>query len=345
MTSVLVTGANGFVGSTLCRKLAERGDRVRGLVRATSDLALLKGVPLEQVTGSLDNPASLAAATRGVEIIYHTAAAVADWGSLDYFRRVNVEGTRSLLEAAVSSAVPRFVHVSTVAVHSFIDSQEMDEQSPQLPTPFPYCQTKREAEALVLDHHRQGRIAASIVRPGDVYGPGDRTTLSNLIGWLKTGWLPYVSGGHTLGAFTYVENLADGLILAGTVERAAGQAYVITDGIRMTWREYFEGLTAALGFPRPWISLHPVLAQAAATACEWIYRTFRLPGRPPVTRYLVDHLRGDFCFSIAKARRELGYEPRVDTDEAIRRTAAWVADVKARPPAAPAARRPGSGWR
>jgi nucleoside-diphosphate-sugar epimerase len=328
MTRVLVSGANGFVGSTLCRKLAGRGDTVRGLVRATGDLSLLEGVPVERVVGSLDDPASLEAATRGTEIVYHAAAAVTDWGPLVYFRRVNVEGTRNLLEAAVANSVRRFVHVSTVAVHSFIDAQEMDEQSPQLPTPFPYCQTKREAEALVLDYHRQGKIAVTIVRPGDVYGPGDRVTLLNLAGLLEAGWLSYVGGGRKMGAFVYVENLADGLILAGTVERAAGEAYVITDGVKMTWREYFERLTTALGVARPRASVHPALAYAAATLLEATYRILRLPGRPPITRYLVAHLRSDFHFSIARARRELGYEPRVGVDEAIRRTAEWYKGIK-----------------
>ncbi len=323
MACVLVSGANGFVGSMLCRKLVERGDTVRGLVRTTSDLALLEGIPVERVVGSLDDPLSLEAATRGVEIVYHAAAAVSDWGPLDYFRRVNVAGTRNLLEAAVANSVRRFVYVSSVAVHSFIDAQEMNEQSPQLPTPFPYCQTKREAEALVLDYHRRGEIAVTIVRPGDVYGPGDRVALLNMAGLLEAGWLPYVGGGRKLGAFAYVENLADGLILAGTVARAAGEAYVITDGVRMTWREYFERLTAALGLPPPRISVHPALAYAVATALEAVYRLLRLPGRPPVTRYLVAHLRGDFHFSIAKAQRELGYEPRIGVDEAIRRTAEW----------------------
>jgi nucleoside-diphosphate-sugar epimerase len=323
MVDVLVTGANGFVGSTLCRKLAGRGDAVRGLVRATSDLALLEGVPVERVVGNLDDPASLEAATRGIEIVYHAAAAVTDWGTLGYFRRVNVEGTRNLLEAAVANGVQRFVHVSTVAVHSFIDAQEMDEQSPQLPTPFPYCQTKREAEALALDYHRRGEIDVTVVRPGDVYGPGDRVALLNMAGLLKAGRLPYVGGGRKLGAFAYVENLADGLILAGTIERAVGEAYVITDGVKMTWREYFGKLTAALGMPHPRISVHPALAYAAATLLEAAYRLLRLPGRPPVTRYLVAHLRGDFHFSIAKARRELVYEPRVGVDEGVRRTAEW----------------------
>jgi nucleoside-diphosphate-sugar epimerase len=130
-----------------------------------------------------------------------------------------------------------------------------------------------------------------------------------------------------LGAFTYVENLADGLILAGTVGDVAGEVYVITDGVKLTWRAYFEKLTVALDVPPPRISVSPVLAYAAASMLESVYRLFHIRRRPPLTRYLVTHLSRDFHFSIAKARRELGYEPCVGVDEAIRRTAEWYKRV------------------
>jgi nucleoside-diphosphate-sugar epimerase len=320
---VLVTGANGFVGAALCRKLVERGDIVRGLVRRTSDLSLLAGLPIERVVGALEDSSSLADAMRGVEVIYHVAGAVSDWGPLAYFRRVNVEGTRNVLRAAVQNGVGRFVYVSSAAVHSFIGAQNMDERSPQLPTPFPYCRSKREAEALALEYHRRGEIPVTIVRPGDVYGPGDRVALLRLSRLLESGWMAHVGQGDKLGAFTYVENLADGLILAGTVESVAGEAYVITDGVKLTWRAYFEKLTAALDVPAPRISVSPALVYAAASALEFVYRLFHVRHRPPITRYLVAHLSRDFHFSIAKARRELGYEPQVGVDEAIRRTAEW----------------------
>jgi nucleoside-diphosphate-sugar epimerase len=320
---VLVTGANGFVGSTLCRKLVERGASVRGLVRESSDLALLVGVAIERVMGDLDDQSSLLDATRDVEVVYHVAAAVSDWGELEYFRRVNVQGTENLLEAAIQNEVGRLVYVSSAAVHSFIDTQDMDEQSPQLPTPFPYCQSKREAEALVLAYHSRGEIAVTIVRPGDVYGPGDRVALLRLSKLLENGLMAYVGRGEKLAAFTYVENLADGLILAGTVDQAVGQIYIITDGAKLTWRAYFEKLTSALNVPRPRICIDPAPAYAAASVLEFVYRLFRIRRRPSITRYLVTHLSSDFHFGIDKARRELGYEPQVGIDEAIERTANW----------------------
>ncbi|MBN1488083.1 MAG: NAD-dependent epimerase/dehydratase family protein [Anaerolineae bacterium] len=324
---VLVTGANGCVGAMLCRKLVERGDSVRGLVRKTSDLSLLEGLPVQRVVGSLEDHASLLGATQDVDIVYHVAAAVTDWGPLTYFRSVNVAGTQNVLDAAVKNHVQRFVYISSVAVHNFTGAQDMDEDSPQLPTPFYYCQTKREAESLVLSYHRQGRMPVVIVRPGDIYGPGDRVSLLPLAPMLESGHMAYVGDGRKLGAFTYVENLVDGLILAGIKKDALGEVFVITDGLKLTWREYFEKLTAALDLPKPWICVPVSLAYALATGLEFVYRLFRIQSRPPITRYLITHLSKDFHFSIEKAHRVLGYAPRVDVNEAISRTAAWYKDV------------------
>jgi nucleoside-diphosphate-sugar epimerase len=134
---ILVTGANGFVGAALCRKLAETGHQVRGLVRKTSDLSLLQGVTLELLFGSLQDAESLRIAAEGMDLVYHIAAAVTDWGTYDYFYEVNVQGTKRVLEASSEADVRRFIMVSSVAVHSFSGGQDMDEQAPQYPTPFP----------------------------------------------------------------------------------------------------------------------------------------------------------------------------------------------------------------
>jgi nucleoside-diphosphate-sugar epimerase len=124
-----------------------------------------------------------------------------------------------------------------------------------------------------------------------------------------------------------VENLADGIVLAGTHPKAAGDAFIITDGVEMSWKIYFEKLTSALNLPAPRWSIHPKAVQTLARIMESIHRLFRIKSRPLVTKYLADHLCGDFHFSIEKAKRQIGYEPKVDVDEAIRRTAQWYRQV------------------
>ncbi|MCD6117995.1 NAD-dependent epimerase/dehydratase family protein [bacterium] len=320
---VLVTGANGFVGAALCRLLLQKKYKVRGLVRETSDLNLLNGISIEKVYGSLKDRESLKKAVDSVDIVFHVAAKVSDWGTFEDFRKVNVEGTRNLIEASISSRVKRFVLISSVAVHSFIGAENMNEDSPQLPTRYPYCQTKREAEALVMQYHKKGLIDVTIVRPGDVYGPGDRTSLLKMSKMLKSGTMGLIGRGRKLGAFVYVENLAYGIYLAGGKASAKGRVYVITDGVRMTWREYFDKLTSAIGVPGPRFSLNPVLAWFFAFVFEAGYNILKVKARPPLTLYLVDHLTHDFHFTINRAEKEIGYKPIFSTDEAIRRTAEW----------------------
>jgi nucleoside-diphosphate-sugar epimerase len=261
-----------------------------------------------------------------VDVVYHAAGAVTDWGPLAYFRQVNVQGTRNLLDAAVENRARRFVYVSSTAVHGF-GAQDMDERTPMPDTRYPYCQSKREAEAWVLAYHKRAQIQAVVVRPGDLYGPGDRVVLLELAGLLESGWLAHVGRGEKIGAFTFVENLADALVLAGSVTDAAGEAYVITDGLRLSWRDYLAKLTAALDLPEPRLSIHPALAFAAAWLLESTYRLLDLRRRPPLTLYLVTHLSRDYHFRIDKAQRELGYRPRVGLEEALEKTAAWYRKV------------------
>lgn len=324
---VFVTGANGFVGAAVCKKLLERGDEVHGLVRQTSDLTLLAGLDVTLHIGSMDEPAALKPVLKGLDVVYHAAAAVSDWGSLAWFRKINVEGTQALMKVAAASEVGRFVFVSSVAVHSFSDVRKKDEHAPQEPTPFPYCQSKREAELAVSRFHGTQGMETVIIRPGDVFGPGDRTSLLKMSGMLEKGQMMLVGGGRALGAFTYVENLADGIILGGTHPAAAGEAFIITDGVEMTWKAYFDQLTQALDLPRPRLSIPPLIVKALGNVMEGVHRLLRLKARPPVTRYLADHLCSHCYFSIDKAREKLGYAPAVEMEEAIARTAAWYKSV------------------
>ncbi len=321
--NVLVTGANGFVGAMLCRKLLDKNYNVYGLVRKTSDLTLLQDLPVKTITGSLQDPKTLRNAVYNIHTIYHVAAAVSDWGSLSWFRSINVDGTRALLGASIDAGATRFVLVSTVAVHAFLGNRNMDENSPQIPNPFPYGISKQEAEHLVLQYYKEKKIDVTIVRPGDVFGPGDRTSLLKMKDMLLKGQMLYLNGGRRLGAFTYVENLCAGIILAGTSKQAIGETYIITDGYQLTWREYFERLTIELNLPRHGLSIPAWLAMLIAVISETLHRLFGIKKRPLITRYLVAHLKKDFHFSIQKAMDELGYHPQISLDEAIHRTAKW----------------------
>jgi len=319
----VVTGANGFVGSNLCKALIKKGHKVRGLVRVTSDLSSIEKLNIELINGSLDDKESLKKAVANVDIVYHVAALANDWGSLKLYRRINVEGTKNILEASSVAKVKRFVYISSIAVHSCYGRQDADENAPAEAVISSYCISKRESESLVMDFYKKTGFPVTIVRPGDVFGPNDRTSFLRMAVPLKKGTLPYIDHGRTVLAYTYVENLVDGIMLAGENKNSIGQAYIITDGIKVTWKELYDALVSELGFRKPLFSLNSRFAWLIAVVLETIYGTLGIKTRPIATRYLINHLRYDFHFSIEKAKKELGYKPEIPFNEGIKRIAQW----------------------
>jgi nucleoside-diphosphate-sugar epimerase len=323
MSTILVTGANGFIGSHLAARLAADGHRVRGLVRKTSDLAFLDGLSLDLRTGDVTDRDSLRPALEGVEVVVHAAGAVSDWGPWEVFRSVNVDGTRNVAEAARDAGVRRLVHIGTAAVHGFEGFRNRDETAPLVRSPFPYCETKREAEEWLLAFARTAPLEAAVIRPGNVFGPRDHTFAEKYLDALAAGKAGYVGGGHRWTCPAYVENLVDGIVLACFEPAARGEAFLITDGLEIDWRTFTEALAAELGVEAPRLSLPFPLAYAAAWVLEAVWRALRRRHPPLLTRYRICNGGRDYHFSIAKAGRLLRYAPRVGFAESVRRTVAW----------------------
>ncbi len=321
--NVLVTGANGFVGSNLCEALVKKGAKVRGLVRKTGDLTFLEGLDIELAYGSLDDRKSLEDATKGIDTVYHVAALTSDWGPLETFRSTNVEGTRNILGVSYESGVKKFVHISTIAVHDCHGKQDVDESYPSEAALSSYCITKREAEKVVMEFYEKYSFPVTIIRPGDVFGPKDRISFLRLVKSLETRTLPYINHGRSLFPYTYIENLVNGIILAGVSEKATGQVYIITDGIKVTWKKFFETLTTYMGIKKPVFSINGSISLVLAAILEFIYKVLDIKNRPPATKYLAAHLKDDIHFSIRKAEEELGYKPEVSFEESIKRTVRW----------------------
>lgn len=321
MTRALVTGANGFIGSNLANVLSGRGLDVRCFILAgTDENALPAGA--EVARGDITNPASLEGVMDGVDVVFHLAAAVRDWGPAPLFMRVNVEGTRNVLEEAKRARVKRFVLVSSLAIHRFRNIDNGDEDLAADNTALPYAHSKILAEDLCRKAHEGGGIETTIVRPGLFpFGPNDMTSFYPLA--VNIGRMSHVRGGRALLCTAYVENLVDGIALCGLHPAAAGRTYVIADGARITWKDLMDGICDALGARRPRLSIPYPVAISAAAALEGVYRLFRLKGEPLITRYRVNLVSHDFYFGIDRARRELGYEPQVGIEEALRRTVDW----------------------
>jgi nucleoside-diphosphate-sugar epimerase len=320
--TVLVTGATGFVGSHVAEALAARGDTVRALARPGADTAALEKLGVTVVRGDLSDPASVRPAVEGVDVVVHCAAKVGDWGPLDDYRKVNVEGLRALLDATLGRPLHRFVHVSTLGVYEARHHYQTDETEP-LPDKHidGYTQSKVETERLALQYHRKQQVPVTILRPGFVYGPRDRTLLPRIAKRLAEGSVIYIARGRYAMNTTYVGNLVDAITLAIDAPAAVGEIFNVTDGEHVTKRRFFEALADGLGLKRP-KKFPPVPVWLARILANWRESKFRRENRPHPPRITQAQLKFaglNLDFSIAKARTKLGYSPRVLFDEGMRR--------------------------
>lgn len=319
-TRVLVTGGTGFTGGHLCRKLAGLGHRVRTIARAPEKADGLCAAGVEVVRGDLKDRGSLLAAADGCEIVYHIAALYRQEGIPDAeFRAVNVQGTVNILEAALACGARRFVHCSTVGVHGHVSKIPSDESAPFNPGDV-YQESKVEGEERARHFFRSRGLQGVVFRPTGIYGPGDLRFLK-LFRHIKSGRFRMIGSGNVYYHLTYIDDLTDGIVLCGTHPRAAGGVYILGGERYVTLRELTDAIAGALGvrISRLRIPFAPVYA--AAFLCEKACRPLGI--EPPIFRRRVDFFRKDRAFDISKAKRELGYAPRVDTREGIRRTADW----------------------
>lgn len=341
----LVTGATGLLGSHIVEQLRRRDRPVRALVRAGSDTSWLAGQGVELATGDITDAASLREACRGVEVVYHSAARVGDWGPWEDFVRVTIEGTRNVIEAAAEARVRRFIHISSISAYGHPDGEGLvlDESAPlgqNLHRWSYYSRAKIEAERLVWEAHRTGRIRATVIRPSWLYGPRDRATLPRLVRMIRAGKVKLIGDGSNRLNVVYAGNVAEACILAADNDRAIGEAYNCSNDGVLTQREYLNLIAAALGAPPVTRSVPYRAARGVAFVLEVLGHALRLKSPPMITRYAV-WLIGRRCFfDCSKARRELGWQPTVGYEEGIRRAVQWYLEQEAEQGVSP---QPGRG--
>ena len=323
-----ITGVNGFIGSHIAKRLLQEGHRVRGLVRSTSDPEFIRGLDVQLVTGDIVDPGSLDKHLHGVEVVVHVAGLASDWGPYSKFYDVNVNGTRNVAIAAAGNRVKRFVHISSAAVHGFGGFHNADETFPMAETSFPYCETKKIAEQWLFDFARTTDMEVTAIRPGNVFGPNDHTFIEKYLDALLARKIAYIDKGRHWTCPVYIENLVDGIIRACLEPSAAGEAFLITDGLNITWKE-FTGLFAdQLKARRQQVSVPYPFAYALAFLFEVIYKLFRVSTPPLLTRYRISNGGRDYHFSIEKAGRLLQYRPSAGTAEAVQKTVGWYLEMK-----------------
>jgi len=336
-STVLVTGASGFIGTHLVRRLLSENVRVRALVRRNSYHAgRLRDLDVEIVEGDLTEPAAIDAATRGIKTIYHAGAATNnDW---DENQRVTIDGTRRLIEAAVAHGAERFVLLSSLAVHEVSRSRgkvlKEDAPFPQNPKQKgAYSHSKIVVEGLAFAAHQEHGLAVTVVRPGMVIGPFGRVLFPHLGYHYRDQLFLLLGRGNQVLPLTYVENTVDGIYRAATLDRAIGQVYNLVDEGEITAKHYIAEFIATTGLKARVAGL-PYLLPYGATAAYEIAAVLGVVPKGVTSRGQLRDKWRPARFDSAKARQELNWTARVPLEVGLRETFAWYARTYQTPGAA-----------
>jgi nucleoside-diphosphate-sugar epimerase len=320
---ILVTGGSGFIGGWTARILTEQGYTVRAQYRRSivpGHLEEIRRLGAELQRGDLTVSEDVHALLHGADGVIHCAALARDWGYERDYHLHNVEVTENLLKEARRAGCRAFVFLSSLSVQGFGGHRQSTEEGPFYPHHSGYQRSKKEAERVVLNAAAQG-FRVAVLRSGNAYGPGDTTTFYRLLEAQERGVRGTVSGNRALTSPVYVEDLVQAVILALENPASAGEVFNISSGEEVNWREMMEYCAELLGV-RPWFELPIALAWIAAWLFNGIYRLLRIKAEPVIFPYRVAHIARDYNFSIEKARRILGYEPRVDWRTGLSRTVA-----------------------
>lgn len=317
MPSAFVTGAAGFIGRTVAARYRSEGWEVRG-VDAFADDA--NGI----VAGDVSEAGPWQDHAAGCEVVVHTAAIVNNSAPLQRCWEVNVLGVRRAIDAAVAGGARRVVHLSSVRAFSDLDFPDgVDETHPVRPDGHRYVDTKVASEQVALQAHAGGEVDVTVIRPGDVYGPGSIPWTLWPVTGMASGSFFVPDDGAGIFSPVYVDNLVDAIVRAAEVPEAAGQVLTVSDGIGVTNADFFGRYAAMLGIELPMLPAEEIRERFQA-----IEDADRAAGRPPgLNAETVDYFLRTGTYSNAKARRMLGWEPAVDLDEGMARTEAWLREV------------------
>jgi nucleoside-diphosphate-sugar epimerase len=329
MSEILVTGGNGFVGRHVVSALLDRGDSVRVLAVPDEDASALEDRGVSVHRGDIRVASTLTRAMSGVDAVLHLAAMMDVWRPIADYHAVNVTGTENVCRAALSAGVRRLVHMSSSSVYGMGLGCPADEGFPLAPFHDPYPVTKAAADIAVQRMIVEDRLHAVIVRPDQIFGPGDHLHFGRMADRLRAGKSVIVGRGDNALPLVYIDDAVQGLLLALDDERAVGQVYNVSNDRPLTQKQLLRAIAREVGTspPRLHIPYRPLyvagyIAERLATvAASW--------RRPPITRLGVAFAGTDNRYGNERARRELGFRPRIDLEDGVRLTAGWYRQAAA----------------
>lgn len=318
--NIAVTGATGFLGSHLCDRLISEGFNVSILARNQDKARKFDGRVAKIVVGDIADKKAIAELVNGADIVIHLVSNFRTAsGPPESYHHINVEGTATVLEASEKAGVKRFIHCSTIGVHGSVKSTPANEESPFNPGDL-YQKTKVESENMVREFIGKSAMEIVIIRPCSIYGPGDMRMLKMFKMLSKRLFFlvgPCKENFHAV----YIDDLIDGFMLALKKPGAAGETFIIGGESYLSLKDYITVVAEAVGAPPPWLKFPYWFFYSAAVVCESICVPLRI--EPPLHRRRVRFYKNNRAFNIEKAKKMLGYQPKVSLQEGMKRTAQW----------------------
>jgi len=323
----LVTGGGGFLGGAIVRKLLERGDTVRSFSRG--DYPELGKLGVEQIKGDLSDPAVIEKACIGMDIVFHAAAKAGVWGNYDDYYQANTVGTENVIQACLTKDIDTLVYTSSPSV--IFDGSDMAGVNESVPYPDHYHafypQTKAKAERRVIKAAAEG-LKTVCLRPHLIWGPGDLHFAPRILARAKK--LRIVGDGTNKVDTIYIDNAADAHLQAADrlleSDDISGRVYFISQDEPINLWEMINAILHAGGKPPVTRHISQKTARRAGAFLEFIYRTFRLPGEPRMTKFLAAELGTSHWFDISAAKRDFGYKPAVSTEAGLKKLTKWLLD-------------------
>jgi nucleoside-diphosphate-sugar epimerase len=314
--TVLITEVNECIGQRAALMALEKGMNVRGLVRSPAAAEAVKALGIEVLISDMVNTATLAPACAGVDIVINSPSSLIDEGkTLKALRQISVESARAIASTAQAAGASCFVQISNVLVYGFQYPDQVTEAHPLSSVTNPIGITQLEAEQAVIALNSPN-FGVINLRAGDVYGPDSTPWVVRPIHMMKAGAFFLINNGKGIMNHVYVDNLLDAAWLA--IEQAAyGETFNITDGCRTSWKEYYSSLAKVAGMPAP--TSVPLFVAKAAVKLQ--------SGKEGgVTLAAIDAVTRQHAYSIEKATRVLGYQPRITLSQGMAKTADWLSD-------------------
>ena len=331
MVRCFVTGGTGFVGSHIIRQLTDRNHEVSVLVRESSNFDLIEGLPHMKVIGDITNIESLEVGIPDdTEWLFHNAAIMSDWGGKEHFFKVNVEGTRNILDVMRMKDIPSLIYTSSTALYGFPNlSEHMNEETPWKPMTN-YQRSKAEAETLVRQYMSDYGIKATMVRAPSVFGRGDMYTGPQLIEFIKKGSMVTFGGGMNPQSYSHGEDFAQLLVLcAEKFDIASGNAYNVAS-FDCTFKEFLEALADGLGADKKFRNIPYSISLAIGSFLGRLYKAFNRKNAPLLTAFRVKLFGSNYLIDISKAKQELGFTPKWDMQSTVKDIVEWGGVVKPR---------------